>query len=65
MAEDLCWHYTNATKDGTMQHPVDSISWAQVNDKWPDFDVEPKNLRLEISTDGMNPFSMQNINHNT
>jgi len=36
-----------------------------VNDKWPDFAVEPKNLRLGISTDGMNPFSMQNTNHST
>ncbi|XP_048599789.1 uncharacterized protein LOC125579921 [Brassica napus] len=65
MAEDLRWHYTNAIKDGTMQHPVDSISCAQVNDKWPDFTAEPRNLRLGISTDGMNPFSMQNTNHST
>ncbi|XP_056852869.1 uncharacterized protein LOC130502070 [Raphanus sativus] len=65
MAEDLCWHYTNATEDGTMRHPVDSISWAQVNDKWPDFAAEPRNLQLGISTDGMNTFSMQNTNHST
>ncbi|XP_013624598.1 PREDICTED: uncharacterized protein LOC106330714 [Brassica oleracea var. oleracea] len=58
MAEDLRRHYTNATEDGTMRHPVDSISWAQVNDKWPDFAAEPRNLRLGTSTDGMNPFSM-------
>ncbi|XP_013588873.1 PREDICTED: uncharacterized protein LOC106297136 [Brassica oleracea var. oleracea] len=65
MAEDLCWHHTNATEDGTMRYPVDSISWAQVNDKWPYFAAEPRNLRLEISTDGMNPLSMQNTNHIT
>ncbi|KAG7568012.1 hypothetical protein ISN45_Aa04g008500 [Arabidopsis thaliana x Arabidopsis arenosa] len=65
MAEDLRWHYTNGTEDGTMRYPVDSISWAQVNDKWPDFAAEPRNLRLGISTDGMNPFSMQNTNHST
>ncbi|OAO89364.1 hypothetical protein AXX17_ATUG01290 [Arabidopsis thaliana] len=53
------------TEDGTMRHPVDSISWAQVNDKCPDFAAEPRNLRLGISTDGMNPFSMQNTNHST
>ena len=65
MAEDLRWHYTNATEDGTMQHPVDSISWAHVNDKWPDFAADPRNFRLGISTYGMNPFPMQNTNHNT
>ncbi|KAG7572325.1 hypothetical protein ISN44_As09g006960 [Arabidopsis suecica] len=48
-----------------MRHPVDSISWAQVNDKWPYFAAEPRNLRLGISTDGMNPFSMQNTNYST
>ncbi|XP_056843209.1 uncharacterized protein LOC108820250 [Raphanus sativus] len=65
MAEDLRWHYTNATEDGTIRHPVDSISWAQVNAKWPDFAADPRNLRLGISTDGMNPFSMQSTNHST
>ncbi|XP_048605522.1 uncharacterized protein LOC106359340 [Brassica napus] len=45
--------------------PVDSISWAQVNAKWPDFAADPRNLRLGISTDGMNPFSMQSTNHST
>ncbi|XP_010419027.1 PREDICTED: uncharacterized protein LOC104704679 [Camelina sativa] len=65
MAEDLRWHYTNGTKDGTMRYPVDSISWAQVNATWPDFAAELRNLRLGISIDGMNPFSMQNTNHST
>jgi len=65
MVEDLRWHYINGTEDGIMRHPVDSISWAQVNDKWPDFAAEPRNLRLGISTDGLNPFSMQNTNHST
>ncbi|XP_048596423.1 uncharacterized protein LOC125578149 [Brassica napus] len=45
MAEDLCWHYTNATED--------------------DFAAEPRNLQLGISTNEMNPFSMQNTNHIT
>ncbi|XP_048629229.1 uncharacterized protein LOC125600641 [Brassica napus] len=48
-----------------VRHPVDSISWAQVNAKWPDFAADPRNLRLGISTDGMNPFSMQSTNHST
>ncbi|XP_010475417.1 PREDICTED: uncharacterized protein LOC104754830 [Camelina sativa] len=63
MAEDLRWHYTNASEDGTMRHPVDSISWAHVNDKLPDFAAEPRNLRLGLSTDGMNPFAIQNTKY--
>ncbi|RIA04807.1 hypothetical protein BRARA_K00924 [Brassica rapa] len=62
MAEDLRWHANNATEDGIMRHPVDSLSWAQVNNKWPEFASEARNLRLGLSTDGMNPFSIQNTN---
>jgi len=65
MAEDLRWHFSNASDDGTMRHPVDSLAWAQVNDKWPQFAAEPRNLRLGLSTDGMNPFSIQNTKYST
>lgn len=65
LAEDLCWHSTNATTDGTMRHPVDSLTWVQVKDKWPEFAGEARNLRLGLSTDGMNPFSIQNTKYNT
>ena len=64
-AEDLRWHFNNASVDGTMQHPVDSLTWSQVNRTWPAFAAESRNLRLGLSTDGMNPFSMQNTNYST
>ncbi|CAA7049914.1 unnamed protein product [Microthlaspi erraticum] len=65
LAEELRWHFTNATEDGTMRHPVDSLTWVQVNDKWPEFADEARNLRLGLSTDGMNPFSIQNTKYST
>ena len=65
MAESLCWHFTNASEDGTMRHPVDSLTWVHVNEKWPEFAADPRNLRLGLSTDGMNPFSIQNTKYNT
>ncbi|CAA7017641.1 unnamed protein product [Microthlaspi erraticum] len=65
MSEDLRWHSSNASEDGTMRHPVDSLTWAQVNDSWPEFAGEPRNLRLGLSTDGMNPFSTQNTKYST
>ncbi|CAA7017950.1 unnamed protein product [Microthlaspi erraticum] len=55
----------NASEDGTMRHPVDSLTWAQVNDSWPEFAGEPRNLRLGLFTDEMNPFSIQNMKHST
>ena len=65
MAQDLRWHFSNASTDGTMRHPVDSATWAQVNDQWPEFAADPRNLRLGLSTDGMNPFAMQNTKYST
>ncbi|XP_010431497.1 PREDICTED: uncharacterized protein LOC104715823 [Camelina sativa] len=65
MAEDLRWHFNNASTDGTMKHPVDSLTWANANDKWPEFAAEPRNLRLGLSTDGMNPFAIQNTKYST
>ncbi|XP_033146615.1 uncharacterized protein LOC117133756 isoform X1 [Brassica rapa] len=65
LAEDLCWHSSNASTDGTMRHPVDSVTWGQTNSKWPEFAAEARNLRLGISTDGMNPFSIQNTKYST
>ncbi|XP_024007959.1 uncharacterized protein LOC112083967 [Eutrema salsugineum] len=65
VAEALCWHYSNGSEDGTMRHPVDSLTWFQVNEKWPEFAADARNLRQGISTDGMNPFSIQNTKYST
>lgn len=65
IAEEVRWHFSNASSDGTMRHPVDSLTWSNVNEKWPQFSAEPRNLRLGLSTDGMNPFSIQNTKYST
>ena len=57
MAKDLRWHHNNKSKDGKMRHPVDSVAWELVHEKWPSFSKEVRNLRLGLSTDGFNPFS--------
>lgn len=63
ITEELRWHSSNGSVDGTMRHPVDSLTWEKVKEKWPEFDGDPRNLRLCLSTDGMNPFSMQNTKY--
>ncbi|CAA7023874.1 unnamed protein product [Microthlaspi erraticum] len=65
MDEDMHWHFSNAAGDGTMRHPVDSLSWSQINSRWPEFASEQRNLRLGLSTDGMNLFSIQNTKYST
>ncbi|KAA0046038.1 transposase [Cucumis melo var. makuwa] len=43
------------SKDGKLRHPADSPAWKLVDFKWPDFGSEPRNLRLALSADGVNP----------
>ncbi|XP_028080882.1 uncharacterized protein LOC114282405 [Camellia sinensis] len=57
IAKDMTWHAHERDYVGTMCHPADSPSWKLVDHKWPDFIAEPRNLRLAISTDGINPHS--------
>ncbi|RVW70445.1 hypothetical protein CK203_058330 [Vitis vinifera] len=57
IAKELIWHAEERDFDGKMRHPSDSPSWKLVDHKWPEFSSEPRNLRLAISVDGINPHS--------
>ncbi|KAG7572280.1 Transposase Tnp1/En/Spm-like [Arabidopsis suecica] len=63
MAKDLRWHFSNKSNDGKLRHHVDSVTWDQMNDKYPSFAAEERNLRLGLSTDGFNPFNMKNTKY--
>ncbi|XP_062100153.1 uncharacterized protein LOC133806034 [Humulus lupulus] len=56
ISKELRWHHNNKSCDGKMRHPVDLAAWELVNDKWPSFSNEERNIRLGLSTDGFNPF---------
>ncbi|CAL8136230.1 unnamed protein product [Prunus armeniaca] len=56
-AKSLTWHATRKSINGQMSHPADSPSWKLLDDKWPEFGNEPRNLRLALSSDGFNPHS--------
>ncbi|XP_050939141.1 uncharacterized protein LOC127148819 [Cucumis melo] len=55
-AKHLCWHANDRKVDGVLRHPADTPSWRLVDHLWPDFGSEPRNLRLGLSTDGINPY---------
>ncbi|KAL6210017.1 hypothetical protein ACLB2K_020955 [Fragaria x ananassa] len=52
LSKSLTWHATDRKKDGLMCHPADAASWKLVDKKWPSFGVDPRNLKLALSTDG-------------
>ncbi|XP_056848905.1 uncharacterized protein LOC108829822 [Raphanus sativus] len=60
MAKDLRWHSMNKSSDGKLRHPVDSVTWDQMDAKYPTFAAEARNIRRGLSTDGFNPFNMKN-----
>ncbi|XP_058195233.1 uncharacterized protein LOC131311699 [Rhododendron vialii] len=53
--ENLTWHAHQRESNGQLHHPADSPQWKLVDHLWPDFASEPRNLRLALSADGINP----------
>ena len=56
VAELLHWHSNNKSTVGKIRHPIASIAWESINDKWAEFSLDPCNLRLGLDADGINPY---------
>ncbi|XP_042404585.1 uncharacterized protein LOC121994707 [Zingiber officinale] len=56
-SRNFAWHADSTRVVGQLRHPVDSPSWKLVDHMWPSFESEPRNLRLALATDGINPHS--------
>ncbi|KAL8114339.1 hypothetical protein AgCh_021260 [Apium graveolens] len=50
-------------KDGKLRYPADAQTWKEVDARWPDFSSDPRNLRLDLSSDGFNPFRSYNLDY--
>jgi Transposase family tnp2/Transposase-associated domain len=55
-AKLLRWHEEGRKNNGKLRHPADSPEWRTIDRKFEDFGREPRNLRLGLCTDGMNPY---------
>ena len=62
--KDLTWHANGRISDGMVCHPIDSSQWKKINRLYLGFGKEARNLRLRLTTDGMNPFGDLSIKHN-
>ncbi|XP_075486329.1 uncharacterized protein LOC142525932 [Primulina tabacum] len=56
-SKNLTWLAETTGVPGQLRHPADSPSWKLVDHMWPDFESEPRNLRLALAADGINPYS--------
>ena len=63
ITKKLIWHVEERDFDGKMCHPSHSPSWKLVDYRWPKFSLEPRNLRLAISANGINPHSSLSSKH--
>ncbi|CAM8954153.1 unnamed protein product [Rhodiola kirilowii] len=54
-SNNMRWHADKRVVDTKMRHPTDSLQWAKVDNTFPMFEAESRNLRLGLSTDGVNP----------
>ena len=61
-AELMTWHANQRQQDGKMRHHADSPSWRNIDYRWPGFGNEPRNLRLALAADGINPHSNGLVN---
>ncbi|KAG4961006.1 hypothetical protein JHK87_037639 [Glycine soja] len=64
-AKNLTWHVDGRTKDGLLRHPADSPQWKKVDQLYPVFAEDPRNLRVGLASDGMNPFRSLSCNHSS
>ncbi|XP_039118420.1 uncharacterized protein LOC120254382 [Dioscorea cayenensis subsp. rotundata] len=56
-ATDMRWHKEKRVNNDTiMQHPADSKAWKHLDEEFPWFAEDYRNVRLGLAIDGFNPF---------
>ncbi|KAL9247458.1 hypothetical protein vseg_020889 [Gypsophila vaccaria] len=64
-AEYMLWHHKGRIKDGKLRHVADAPQWRTIDRAFPEFGSEPRNLRLGLCTDGINPFGTLSTQHSS
>ncbi|XP_028061843.1 uncharacterized protein LOC114265279 [Camellia sinensis] len=55
-AKDMRWHNDKRVDDGVGRYPADCKEWKEFDLHYPQFSQETRNVRLDLATDGFNPF---------
>ena len=56
LVEFMDYHVHNRCKDDIMQMPIDGFSFKEIEETWSHFKEEPRNLKLSLAADGVNPY---------
>ncbi|XP_019231381.1 PREDICTED: uncharacterized protein LOC109212211 [Nicotiana attenuata] len=65
IASDMTWHHDQRLKDGVLRHPADSDAWKHFDTSNPGFFRDPRNVRLGLASDVINPFGNLSVSHST
>ena len=49
-------HANKWVDNGVLRHPVDSKAWKSLDESYPSFATDSRNVRLGLASDGFNPF---------
>ena len=47
----------NIIQDGVIRMATDGSSFRHMEEKWPHFKEEPRNIKISLAADGFNPFA--------
>ncbi|KAK9049104.1 hypothetical protein SSX86_031930 [Deinandra increscens subsp. villosa] len=64
-AKLLRWHSDERIIDGKLRHVADSPQWRNIDNIYPEFGNEIRNIRFGLSSDGINPFGNMSSRHST
>jgi hypothetical protein len=60
-----CHKRDGLVSDEKMRRPVDSRAWKHVDNLYPEFASDPRNVWLGLASDGFNAFGMFNVTYTT
>ncbi|XP_048502675.1 uncharacterized protein LOC109135778 [Beta vulgaris subsp. vulgaris] len=55
IAKHMRWHNERRVDEDILRHPADSMAWKHLDDLYPEFKADARNVRLGLSCDGFNP----------
>nr|XP_021842429.1 uncharacterized protein LOC110782571 [Spinacia oleracea] len=62
----MIWHDKDRKKEnGVLRHPADTEAWQSFDRKYPEYALEPRNVRLGLASDGFNPFGEKRSTYST
>jgi hypothetical protein len=64
-SDDMRWHDEGRTKDKFLRHPADGGCWKDLDDRYPKFAEDARNVRLGLASDGFNPYRNMSSKHST